>query len=377
MTKNDALMTRARRIDPVPAKAFKGLASSIEGQEALNAILESETMHPRKSDNVVVGSSRRHHLRLGAIARRTVAIGLAVVVLAGIATIAAPDRPTPRGKTVWDAELVSIAQQSPRLLLSGDEWRVTRADEFSVEIGEMTFENGKDCTLAPVKKGCYWMSLFWRPAETHDDYFADRKRGSDSSSTTTIDGHEAVVFEYDNTALGTTFQAMWLDGDHSLELRSDVIPNLAEFNAIAATLQQLDVDSWLSAMPASVVKPDVREDAIDRIVADIPIPSNVDLDEMGRSQLVREDYALEGQVVQTVVCGWIEQWIDATKANDKESRREAVAALTGSRDWEAMKNYGPRDEVLDVANAMTSGYPLYTNIPRDVGYLRHIGCPEG
>lgn len=376
MSRHDALMTRARRIDPAAGDAFEGLAVSADGQAMLAAILESP---PQRRDQVAGPTAiRRRKLRLGPIARRTIAIGVAAAVVLGIATIGSPDRETRAPRSVWSAELVGIAKQAPRLLLSGAEWRVTRADEFSADSGEMIFENGRGCTLAPAKEGCYWMSLDWRPADTHADYLADRKRGSDSSSKATIDGHQAIVFEYDHTALGTTYQAMWLDGAHSLELRSDVIRSLHEFEAIAATLRQVDVDTWLSAMPESVVTPADRDDAIDRIVADIPIPSNVDLDDLRDNQEVREGEALEYQVVQTVICGWIGQWIDARKAGDEAGVRRAVEAMTGSRDWAAMKAYGGRSYVFDVADAMANGTEVNgnTSLPTGVAYQRHVGCPE-
>lgn len=377
MNKNDALMTRARRIDPAPAEAFEGLASSPEGQETLNAILESAPVHQGKSDHVVAGSPRQHQLGLGGIARRTVAIGVAAAVVIGIATIAAPDRPVPDSKTVWDAELVSIAQQSPRLLLDGDEWRVSRADEFSAELGEMTFQNGRDCDLLPLKEGCYWVSLFWRPADTHTSYFEDRKRGADASSKISIDGHDAVVFEVDGTApIGKTFYAMWLDGEHSLELRSDVIPTFKEFSAIAATLHRVAVDTWLSAMPASVVTPADRGDAVAKILADVPIPSNVDVEALKNGRAVMNDYSVEGQVQTAIICGWIQQWIDGTKTGDKGAVREAAAVMATSRDW--LDNYGAASYVQDVADAMPDGSPINgdTSLAIGVGYQRHIGCPE-
>lgn len=376
MRKNDALMTRARRVDPKPTNPFRGFADSPEAQEILTAILETP---PSRGENTGVVRVRkpRHSQPLRAIAKRTVAVGVVAAVVLGIATIAAPDRPVPGSQTVWDAELVSVAEQSPRLLLSGDEWKVTRADEFSAELGEMTFENGEDCTLLPLKEGCYWLSLFWRSADTHDDYFEDRKHGADSSSKTTIDGHEAIVFEVDNS-IARTYQAMWLDGEHSLELRSDVIPTLDEFNAIAATLQQVGVDTWLSAMPASVVKPDARDGVINRIIADIPVPSNVDLTELRSAQNVRDGYQLEYQVAETVICGWVQQWIDGTQAHDDAAVREAVAAMAGARDWRVMENYGGRSYVFDVADAMRTGAEINGNaeLPTGVYYQRHLGCPE-
>lgn len=386
MKKNEALMTRARRINPVPADAFKNLALSSEAQETLDTILQTALSTDRKEAALTPRAMRRplsatssprptNSLRTMAI--KTVAITAAAAVVFGITTLGTSDRPGRGADRVWAAELVSIAEASPRFLIQQEGWTVARVDEFRADYGEMTFENGKDCNLLPLKEGCYWISLFWRPADTHDDYFADRKRGADSSSRTTIAGHETVVFESANV-FGTTYEAMWLDGDDSLELRSDLIPNLDEFNAVAATLQTVDVDTWLSAMPASVVKPDEREDAVDKILARLPVPASLDVEALKQSEMVMNDSSLDYDVMNAVVCGWIQQWVDGTKAGDKRAIREAVASI-GWPGWAERDNHGQWSSFLsDIAEGMKTNTPVNgdRSLPIGVTYQRHIGCPE-
>ena len=389
MKKNEALMTRARRINPTPAEAFQNLAHSSEGQETLDAILQvtppvrsDQTSPPRAIPRSLADNGApRTTLRLRAIGKRTAAIAAAVAVVLGIITVGTSPRPGRSGDSAWAPELVRIAEESPRLLVGREGWRVTGANEFSEETGDMMFENGQSCLVEGAEKGCYWMSLTWYPAHMYADYFKDRKRGSDASWKIAIAGNEATIFLHKGTApIGATFYALWFDGEHSMELRSDVIPTIAEFRAIAATLQVVDVDTWLTAMPSSVVTPVGRAEAIDEILADIPVPSNVDVEELKNMERVSNTYSLEGEVTNAVVCGWVQQWIDGTKAGGEAAVREAVSALVGSHRWAAMdENDQQLSFIADVTDAMATKSPINGDgsVPIGVGYQRHLGCPEG
>ncbi len=378
MNRNDALMTRALRVDPAPGEAFEGLASSTDGQATLTAILESAPPQPQSKDEATASTPRQRTFRLGAVARRTLALAVVGALVIGITTIATPDRPAPEEDTIWAAELVSFAEGSPRLLLGAQSWSVIAAQEITEDTGEMMFATSPDAVLAGAGPGEYWMSLNWYPSKMHDSYVQDRRRGADATWKITIDGHQAVVFQHDGTApLGVTFYAIWVDGIHSLELRTDVISTADQFNEIALTAKAVDVDTWLSAMPASVVEPEERGDAVDRILADIPVPSNVDVEAIKNRATVSN--GMNYEVTTAVLCGWVQQWIDARKASDEASLRQAVNALAGSREWAAMKSYGGRSYVVDVADAMAAGTPVNgdRSVPVGVTYQRHLGCPEG
>ncbi|HEY7875565.1 MAG TPA: hypothetical protein VIG64_10645, partial [Actinomycetota bacterium] len=184
MSKTDALLERARRINPVPRDAYAHLAESPEAKDILEQIFSREaadtTRVPRRTRQ-----GRRHvtlRLRALGVAALAVAAAIALVVMDG----SAPDREGPEKRPEWSAQLVNLAERSPRLLLDQSEWKVVDANEFDSEDGEMAFENGRDCDEAPLKPGCYWVGLTWRAADTHSHYFADRKRGADKSFDLTI-----------------------------------------------------------------------------------------------------------------------------------------------------------------------------------------------
>lgn len=364
MKDDDPLMTIARRVDPVPPDAFRDLAHSREGRRTLESILSAD-----RAAGPARAPGTRWIKRIGAVA-------VAAAAVAGLLVLRSPD-PSPRSPgTRWAAALVEVAEEAPRLLVGAEGWRITSADEFEGSHGEIWFENGRSCQDADAADGCYWVSLAWYPVEYFDQYLADRRRDAARSWKITIAGQEAVVVRHDYQPPAATFYALWVDGEHWLELRSDVIPTFDEFRAVADSVQVVDVDTWLSAMPASLVTPDERREAVDEVLADIPIPSNVDVEALRSASRVSS--SVEDEVVGAVVCGWVRQWHDAQRSGDEASARQAVDALAGARDWKVFSGLGGGGYVTDVADAMATGAPITpgSDVPVGAQYLRLLGCPK-
>lgn len=378
MTQNDALMTRARRVDPMPTNPFEGFADSPEAEEILTGVLEAPAVAGDRNGSVRVRKPRQGP-NLGSIARRTVAVGVATVVVLGIATFAPSERPPTDGAPRSNAELVSIAESSPRYLIHQEQWTIARVYEFRSDYGEMIFVKGPDAESVDAPPGRYWMSLNWYPSHMHEGYVADRRRGAIRSWDITIAGHDALLFESNPTSLGSTFYALWREGEHHMELRSDVLPTAEVFREIAATLEPVDVDTWLSAMPENVVKPQQRPEAVDKILARLPVPAGLDLEQLRQSGMVMQDYALESEVRAAVICGWMHQWVDATKNGDRRAAKQAVDAVAWSG-WSKEDDQGQGSSfVSDVAAAMKDNAPLSGNesVGVVVSYQRQLDCPEG
>jgi len=304
----------------------------------------------------------------------------AASLVLGLAYLGNIDQHSPRGEDLtWSTQLVSFAERAPRLLVGEQGWMVIAAEEFDNATGEMTFANDPDAFNATPGPGTYWIALNWNPAHTHSDQLQDRSEGADRSWHLTIDGYQATLFEHEGTApIGRTFYALWRAGEHSLELRSDVIPSKDTFKKIVESLHVVDVDTWLSALPATVIEPHERRDAIDEIVADIPVPANVDLGALARRDVVTNSLTYE--VTTTIACGWVEEWVDATRSGDQQTRQQAVDALVSARKWRALSRPEAgqyKTYVFDVADAMSTNTPINdASIPIGVGYQRHLGCPE-
>jgi hypothetical protein len=127
--------------------------------------------------------------------------------------------------------------------------------------------------------------------------------------------------------------------------------SVEECRGVAATLQNVDVDTWLSAMPDSVIKPNGRAVAVNKMLEDIPVPDSVDVDELKSRGVVSDRYQLGAQVAGAVACGWIDQWVERRPVGvNSANRRPSMPCLrraTGrscSR-WKS-REYGRRSYAL-------------------------------
>lgn len=345
--KDDALMTLAAGANPVPDDAYAGLSESAWGSDTLATILGSAPKPSRWRTRVALAA----------------AAAAAAAVVGVVVTSSEPEDRT--AKSVWAPRLVRLAQESPRLLVTAPGWRVTRADGFGTEGAEMTFGNGR-----------YWVGLYWYPGDLYEQYVDDRRTGADATSALRVAGSDAVLFRHDGTALGTTFYALWREGVHVVELRTDVVPSTAEFRDIARSVEAVGVDEWLAALPAGVVKPDERRRAVDEAAAGLPIPPGLDLDRLASDEVVQQRYSLEFQVATLVACGWVDHW----SGGDEVAKRESVEALAGAAGWPAFRDGNMQAEYIqDVAAAMRDDGPAPGGGSGSLaaGYRRHLGCVEG
>lgn len=343
---NDETLTEiAARVDPVRDGAWEGLAETEWGQDTLGSIVKS------RADG-------------GRGLKRMVAAVAAAAVIAGIVVATRPAEQPPAPERGWEPALVAGAQESPRLLVTAPGWRLARADDFGTDGGDTEFENGR-----------LWVSINWYRGEFFDKYVKDRRRGAERSAEITVAGHDGFLFRQDNPPV-VTFYALWFDGSYAVELRSDVITEESDFREIARSVESVDVDTWLAAMPESVVTPDERRQAIERIVADMEVPPNVDLEALADRQVVTE--SLEYEVATVVVCGWIERWIDADRAGDEAGRREAADAMAEGHNWAAVASNGMWAEyVAGVAEEMANEAPGDGSGSVGDRFRRDIGCDGG
>jgi hypothetical protein len=310
--RNDDLMTRARSANPVPPATYQDWSDTAQGREVVERILAVPGEHgPRPRRKQRADHAARSRLR-------SAWAGAVAALILGIVVILTIPQSGPRTGSAWAAPLVKIAEGAPRFLVTEEGWKVVRADEFSGEIGEMTFANGTS-----------ELDLSWVPAAKHDAVVEDREQGAEASWKITIAGQDAVLFQYEGT---TDFTAHWRDGDHSLQLRG-VFPSVDDYRAVAASLEPVDVDTWLSAMPESVVRPTARAASVEAMLADIPVHPRVDVERLKSSGRVSDRYQLGAAVTGAVACAWLEQWVDATAKGDEAPAQEAVDAMATSHDW--------------------------------------------
>lgn len=291
--------------------------------------------------------------------RWIVAVAAAVALVVGMATV---QQLRGGGSPAWAAEIRAVAEAAPRLLVNRPGWTVTRADEFSVDQGEMTLSNGKQ-----------ELDLHWIPIGEHDDKVADRASTSDLQATSEVAGHQASISRY---AATSDYVALWTQGNRSAEARG-LFASLDEFKGLLDDLAEVDVDAWLDAMPASVVKPGARADAVDEMLADIPLPDGFDRASLRKGAAVQDRYQLGAAVAGSVACGWIEDWIMATDAGDAPGAKRAVDAMATSHRWAIlveMRDEGAYPDVLwELADAMATDAPVPGGSLREA-YADSLGC---
>jgi len=240
----------------------------------------------------------------------------------------------------WSAEARAFAVRSQQMLIDG--WTVTRADEYGDE-GEMTFTRGARSA-----------DLHWRSA-TVAGLTRDRAASADLTRPATVDGVRATIFRYAAPRLDPPpgageappvtipdpsaavpglrdFTAIWRRPGATMELRAQTA-SLDEFRAILAQVDQVPVDRWLAAMPASVIIPGQRPQAVDAMLRDMPVPSEVDVAALRDGTAVQDRYQLGAQVSATVACAWFTRLRAAEASGDNRAAGEARAALRSTRDW--------------------------------------------
>lgn len=294
--------------------------------------------------------------------RWLVAVAAAIVLIVGLATV----QQLQGGRsTAWAAEVVAIAEAAPRLLVDRPGWAVARADQFAASQGEMTFSNGRQ-----------ELDLRWIPVGEHGAKLVDRADESDLQAAATVVGRAATVFRYTGTS---DYVALWEHGEHSAEARG-VFPSISELNDVLGSLVEVDVDTWLSAMPASVVKPSARDEVVDQMLADLPLPDGFDRTALRQGASVQDRYQLGAKVAGSVACRWIERWIGALTAGDAQSAQQAVDAMATSRRWAIlieMDADGAYPKALwELADAMTTGNQVSGGKRMTVqdSYANTLGC---
>ena len=258
--------------------------------------------------------------------------------------------------------------EAPLLLITAEGWRVERVDQqLDFDMGDTSFTDGT-----------YDMELTWRTEEEHDDYLRDRMAEAGETWDIVLAGRDATLVQYEGT---TDFTALWLDGDLSLELRG-VFPAVDEYRAVAETLQQVDEETWLAALPDETVTPDERAAVVEAMLEDVPVHPDSGIARVKKADIVSDRYQLGAQVTGAVTCAWIRQWVQATDRGDETGAREAVDAMKTSKRWailvEIERQGGWSATVWDFADAMAGKGEVLGGGPTTIeeSYRSAFGCRD-
>ncbi len=310
---------------------------SLDGldQQMRTAIMSTATLGSTEPAARRLASRHRWRLRRHGLA------AAAVVAVVSVAVVLSPFGRS--ADSAWAAEVLAVAEASPRLLVDLPGWEVTWVGEFTTVDGGMTFSNGES-----------ELEVNWRPVDTHDRFVLDRAAGASPPRQVTVNGQPGTEFQTPGTP---EFITLWRNGDQSFEARG-LFADRDSYAAVVEALTPTDIDSWLNAMPDSVVRPGNRSSVIASMLNDIPQPDGFDVSVLEAGADLGDRYQLGALVVGSVACKWLEQWVDARSAGDTAAEAEAVAAMGTARNWAIlleMDEEGHYPEVLwEYADAIAS-----------------------
>jgi hypothetical protein len=283
--------------------------------------------------------------------------------------------------TAWGGELVRFAEASPLVLLEQPGWQVDYANEDSDQDGEMHFTSRpipspSTGATSPAEDLTTDAALFWRSGPL-SGWMADRANSADLITTAPVLGTVAHVYQYAGGQPGHEgITALWQYGGRVLEL-SATAADVAAFDSLLGSLQLVDVDTWLSAMPPSVVKTSDRTAVIASMLQGVMLPPGFDPSTISGAALTSDRYQLGATVVGTVACTWFKLWSDARSSGDSAGVQQAIAAMATAKDWpivQEMSKSGAYPQILEaLAAAMPSG--LWSGRPLDGDVNSGLGCP--
>lgn len=305
---------------------------------------------------------RRITPRRATLALAAVAVA-AVGAFLGISFVGGDDHP------VFGAGAIGAAESNPRLLVTAPGWSVTQADVSAPDLGEMTFSNGSD-----------QLEVHWYPAAEYKGYLSDRQGDSNAQTEIAFLGRPATMFTYTGTSTGSPdFDTLVSpEGKTFVEIRGDQLGNEDAYRQLIDTLQPTDVNTWLAAMPGSVVKPVDRAATVDEMLKGIPLPPGFDVGALKRGDTVSDRYQLGATMAGSVACDWMQRWTDGLAAGDAAKVKQAKDALATARSWPILRemiSQGDYPKVLwDYADDLHGAGGFGPNT--DTHFKSALGCPS-
>jgi hypothetical protein len=338
---------------------------------------------------VPTAALRPHRRRATRMQRRVASLGVAVV--GAIVAVSVGGVFAGRSGTAWGAELVHFAAASPLVLLDQAGWQVDYANEQSDQDGEMHFTSspvGAPSTApvsatASTEVSTTVAALNWRSGAL-STWMTDRANSANLITTASVLGTVAHVYQYAGGQPGhQDITALWEYGGRVLEFRAGAA-DITAFESLLASLRHVDTNTWLSALPESVVKTTDRAAVIASMLQGVTLPPGFDPATVTGAGLTSDRYQLGAAVTGTVACTWFKLWSDARRTGNTAGLQRAIDAMATAKDWpilQEMAKSGAYPQVLEaLAAAMPSGLlggrPLAGDVDSGLG-CSQLGIPLG
>jgi hypothetical protein len=320
---------RRQKIDALAAMAAANPASAAElaaeiGEAGVErALADSIDRGRAPSTPIPAGDSAALHAR-GTARWRWVPVALgaaAATVLAALLLATGWLGGSGGGRPEFAAAAIRVAKANPRLLVTSPGWKVVRADQFQPDEGEVTFGDGE-----------HRLDMRWYPAQAYGMYLRDRAQVSPVARGALL-GQRSTTVEY---AQGEYATMLAPQGSVFVEVRAR-LGTRAAYEEVLQSLRQVDVETWLEAMPPSVVRPAARSALVERMLRGTSVPPGFDPSALEDENSISRRSTLGVAVANEVACGWVESWIRARRDGNAAAARAAVEAMASSSHWPVVR----------------------------------------
>lgn len=288
-------------------------------------------------------------------------------------------QPATTAPLTYPAAAVRVARANPRVLVTAPGWEVRQVEGFDPRAGEMTFQQGPDRIRHEeylggqlVVNDAPRLEVTWYPREQYDAFRAERAQEAHRQDVTVF-GRTAQMISYSATEHAVLLPPK---GRVFLELRGNVGDEAAFKRFLADDVEQVDIRTWLAAMPPSVVTADNLDTSVRRALVGIPLPPGFDATSLDRG-LALDRYQFGARLTGMVACGWIGEWERARRSGHLAAADRAALALGTSRDWPLLHEMDAEGDYPEVvwqyAEAVASA-PAGSGTAAVEGYRGALGC---
>ncbi|TDD64493.1 hypothetical protein E1262_27995 [Jiangella aurantiaca] len=300
--------------------------ATLTGSAAEADLLARILAEPAPVHAPAVSAGTTHGRRPRRNARRLVRlVGVAAAAAVGVTVLVSVQGD--RDRVVWATEALEMADQTPRLLIDANGWRVEDADQIEPGEGTMMLTDGE-----------HHLHLRWDASADFDAMVANREENAASSDQAVVAGHEAVTLTWPDDERNT----IWQQNDFVVEMltwRSPMSDD--EYADVLAAITQVDAGTWLSALPGDVIRAEDAVAVAEEMLGGAALPDGLAFTEpagaISRHQL---SYTVENEAR----CAWIEEWIRATDAGEEVAAATATTAIAGIPDWPVQSEIHGHDQ---------------------------------
>lgn len=220
-------------------------------------------------------------------------------------------------------DAVRVAQANPRILVGEPGWRVESVGGFEPEEGDLVLARDRER-----------IGLDWRPAAGYQSY--TRQLADLSVRETEVAGAPARTYGEDGR-YRTVIPPM--EGVYVELYPMTVLWSQERWQRFLGTLERVDLETWLAAMPPEVVLPDEARGNLAGLLEGVPVPPGFSAEHIDSRQLSGGERQVAATVTYAVTCAWYDEWVVAKRSGDAVAASAAAEALQGYGSWSTRQHY--------------------------------------